>query len=85
MKRKSILLLSFAVICGNSVFSQELSTSAVSKEKVIQKENSLNQAKPISANGPVQSQKNPNSSTKSKDVQVLDRKISEKPAIKSEL
>ncbi|AEA43385.1 hypothetical protein [Fluviicola taffensis] len=71
--KKSLLVVSFALLCCSSVFSQELSTTKVAKEKPVKKENALNQAKPISANTPLQKQKESNLNPSKNEEQVLDR------------
>lgn len=74
MKRKSILMVSFMLLCCGSAFSQELRTTQVVKEKPAQRdEKSLNQAKPLSSNTSLQYQSVKLDSSK-KEEQVVDRK-----------
>lgn len=78
MKRQSLLVVSFAFLCCGSVFSQELSTTKVAKEKPVQKEEKgLNQATPISQsvhNEPLKTKPNSKETSVKKEDQPMDRK-----------
>jgi len=71
-------VVSFAFLCCNSVFSQELSTTKVAKEKPIQKEEKgLNRATPISQsvhNEPLKTKTNSKETPVKKEDQPMDRK-----------
>lgn len=78
MKRQSLLVVSFAFLCCNSVFSQELSPTKVAKEKPVQKEEkALNRATPISQsvhNEPLKTKTNTKETSVKKEDQPMDRK-----------
>lgn len=78
MKRQSLLVVSFALLCCSTVFSQELSTTKIAKEKPIQKEEKgLNQATPISQsvhNEPLKTKTSSKEAPIKKEDQPIDRK-----------
>lgn len=83
MKRQSLLVVSFALLCCGSVFSQELGATKVAKEKPAQKEEKgLNRATPISQsvhNEPLKSKTNSKGTPAKKEAQPIDRKTIKSP------
>lgn len=79
-------MVSFTILCGTSVFSQDLSTTKTVKEKPIQKEEkNLNQAQPLSTRATVSNQKNIELNSSRNGAQVLDRKTTKTQPAKTDL